>query len=182
MTMTSRTVFLLALLGAVLALFGVHLLDFPGSVRNFNKVSGGGILLDAQPSFSEDAIYQRLGDYGAEGRKNYAFRNVTIDVLLPFSVLPLLFLLMQRALKPLSLGRVPRLLLLSIPVAYVIFDLAENGSVLALLATFPDRAHVVANVLPYVTVVKRTASLLAFLIPLAIFSVLRVRRGRLKVG
>lgn len=178
--MKNRVLFVLALLVAVLVVFAVHSLDFPGSVPNFERLSGGGVLLDVKPSFSEAATYQRLSGYGEQGRTNYAFRNLTVDILLPLAVFPALFLLMLHALEGSSIGRVPRACLLALPLLYVVFDFAENGSVLALLAHFPDRLHFLAGVLPYLTVVKRAASLLALAIPLVIFGVSRVRRGPVK--
>lgn len=178
--MKNRIPFVLALLLAILVVFAVHSLDFPGSVPNFERLSGGGALLDVKPSFSEEATYQRLSDYGEGGRNNYVFRNLTVDVLLPLAVFPALFLLMLHALKASSLGRVPRAFLYSLAFVYVILDLAENGTVLVLLAYFPDRMHLLAGVLPYLTVVKRTASLLALAIPLVIFSVALVRKALAK--
>ena len=74
----------------------------------------------------------------------------------------------------------PRAFLFALPFLYVIFDFAENGTVLALLAHFPDRVHFLAGILPYLTVVKRAASLLALAIPLVIFSASLVRRGLVK--
>ena len=79
--MTTRTIFLTALVWAVVVVLVVHFLDFPGSVPNFRQVSGGGTLLDASPAFTADSVYQRLGEYGDEGRRNYSFRNVTVDIL-----------------------------------------------------------------------------------------------------
>ena len=173
--MKNGKLFVPALLGAVIMVFAVHLLDFPGSVPDFTKASGG-VLLDVKPSFTEEAIYQRLADYGEEGRKNYAFRNMTVDVLLPLSVLPFLFLFMLHALNRLSLSTAARAFLLSVPFIYVIFDFAENGAVLTLLANFPERVSMVANLLPFLTVIKRTASLSALVIPLLIFGFLLIRR------
>ena len=178
--MKYRMPLVLALLLAVLVVFAVHSLDFPGSVPNFERLSGGGVLLDVKPSFSEEATYQRLSDYGEGGRNNYVFRNLTVDVLLPLAVFPALFLLMLHALRGSSLGPLPKAFLYSLPFVYVIFDLAENGTVLALLAYFPDRMHVLAGVLPYITVIKRTASVLALAIPLVIFSVALVRKALAK--
>jgi hypothetical protein len=161
---------------AALVVFAVHALDFPGSVPNFVRSSGGGVLLDVKPSFSEEETYQRLSAYGEQGRNNYAFRNLTIDVLLPLAVFPALFLLMLHALDRSSPGRVTRAFLYSLPLIYVIFDFAENGTVLLLLSYFPDRMHFLAGILPYLTVIKRTASLLSLAVPLVIFSVVLVRR------
>jgi hypothetical protein len=174
--MTNRKLFVSTLLAAVLVVFTVHFLDFPGSVLDFVKSSGGGVLLDIKPSFSEEEIYQRLADYGEEGRRNYTFRNLTVDVLLPLSVLPFLFLLMLHALNRLALGGIGKMVLLSLPFIYVIFDFAENGLILILLANFPERVHQGANMLPYLTVVKRVASMLAIIIPLLIFGFSLVRR------
>jgi len=176
--MTNRKLFASALLVALLIVFAVHFLDFPGSVPDFKRASGGGTLLDAVPSFSEEETYRRLAAYGEEGRDNYAFRNRTVDVLLPLGVLPFLFLLMLRAVKRLPLGRPARAFLLSLPFVYVVFDLAENGSVVALLASFPDRMHLISAALPYLTSVKRAASVLALAIPLLIFGYSLVRRPR----
>jgi hypothetical protein len=171
--------FLATLAGAVGVVVAVHVSDFRGSVRNFERESGGGVLLDVRPAFSEDAVYARLDGYGAAGRSNYAFRNRTIDLLLPLSVLPFLMLLARRAASRGSLRDAAGALLLSFPIAYVLFDLAENALVLALLAQYPDRLTVAAVILPYVTVVKRGASLLAIVVPLAVLSYAALRSRRL---
>lgn len=175
--MTSRKLLIATFIGALLVIFGVHLLDFPGSVPDFQRASSGGILLDAIPSFSEEETYRRVADYGEEGRKNYTFRNLTVDVLLPLAVFPFLLLFMLHALERYRLGRATRALLLALPVVYLIFDFAENGLVLALLANFPDRLHIACGILPYVTVVKRAASILALLVPAAIFVASFIRRA-----
>ena len=178
--MKSRALLALASLLAVIAVFAVHSLDFPGSVPDFVRASGGGVLLDVKPSFSEEAIYHRLADYGERGRSNYAFRNRTVDVLLPLAVFPALFLLMLHAVSHFSFARGLRAFLYSLPFVFVIFDFAENGVVLALLAHFPDRAPLLAGTLPYLTVVKRIASLLALAMPLVMFIVALVRAGKSK--
>jgi hypothetical protein len=172
----------LAVVVAAIVVFAVHALDFPGSVPDFVRSSGGGALLDVKPSFSVEATYQRLAAYGVEGRNNYAFRNVTIDVLLPLAVLPALFLLMLHATTHFPGRSLAKALLLSLPFAYVVFDFAENGVVLALLGSFPERMRLLAEVLPYLTVIKRAASLLALGVPLVIFIAVLIRRGAGRAG
>lgn len=108
-------------------------------------MSRGGVLLDQTPSFNVDAIYQRLADYGEEGRKSYWFRNCTVDIILPLSLLPFLFLLMLYAVRSIQLKGFARILLLSLPFAYVIFDLAENAVVLVLLKNYPSRMNLMAQ-------------------------------------
>lgn len=177
--MANRRTFIFAFVLAFVVVFAVHFLDFPGSVPRFKETSGGGVLLDQSPSFTVEAIYQRLSDYGEEGRKSYAFRNATIDILLPLSLLPFLFLLMFHALRSLQLNRSLRVLLLSLPFVYVIFDFIENADVLVLLNNYPKRMDFMAGLLPYVTSVKRVASLLALFVPVSILG-FRFLRGKMK--
>jgi hypothetical protein len=154
--MRTREILITAGIWAFLVVLAVHFLQFPGSVPDFNRASGGGVLLDAQPAFTPDGVYGRLAGYGEAGRRNYWW-NMTTDVLLPLSVLPFLVLLSRRALSRYSLSPVLRGLVLSVPVAYVVFDLLENASVLALLTKYPERMHVLAATLPYTSVIKRAA-------------------------
>jgi hypothetical protein len=173
--MTPRTIFVAALVWAVLVVIAVHFLDFPGSVPDFQHASGGGTLLDASPAFSSTGVYSRLDEYGEDGRRNYAFRNMTIDVLLPLSVLPFLFLMMRKAVMPFRFGQLLRAALLSLPVIYVVFDLLENSIVLVLLGNYPQRLDLLAVSLPYTTIVKRAASLLAMAVPLVMMGLNSVR-------
>jgi hypothetical protein len=175
--MRSPKIFLLALVWAALIVVVVHFVDFPGSVPNFTDVSGGGTLLDAVPAFTADEVYARLTGYGEQGRQNYSFRNVTVDVLLPLSVLPFLFLLALRASTSLSHRPLLRMLSVSVPFVYVMFDLLENATVLRLIASYPDRVDLLASSLPYTTMIKRAASLLAIFVPLGILGFRTWRRS-----
>ena len=174
-----RHTLLIATIIAAAVVVAVHALDFPGSVPRFEKVSGGGVLLDAVPAFSVDEVYARLAGYGEAGRASYVFRNLTVDLLLPLSMLPFLFLVARRAGAGWSAASAFRVLLLALPFVYVVFDLAENGQVLALLRSYPDRQEAVAAVLPYVTSVKRVASVLAIVVPISILGTRAVRAKRL---
>ena len=165
-----------AFLLAFLVVVAIHALDFYGSVPDFRKRSGGGTLLDIKPALSEAELYRRLSDYGVDGRKVYAFRNRTVDVVLPLGVLPFLVLFMLKASRAVRAGRLPQALLLSLPFTYVVFDFAENAAVLALLARYPERDPSLALVLPYLTLIKRAASILALVVPAAILSVGFLRR------
>lgn len=167
--MTSRN-FYLSLLIAAVVVVAVHFLQFPGSVPDFRRASNGGVLLDVKPSFSQAAIYVRLEKYGANGRDNYAFRNTTVDVLLPLTVFPFLFFLGRRADRRTRLPHAARVVLLSLPFIYVGFDLAENASVLGLLSRYPERLDILSAVLPYFTVIKRAASMLALLAPIGLLA------------
>jgi hypothetical protein len=161
---------------ALLVVLAVHFADFKGSVPNFRERSGGGVLLDIKPSFSQQELYERLEAYGDEGRRIYSFRNVTVDVVLPLALLHFLFPFTLRAHAALGLARFPKGLLLFFPIAYLAFDLAENAVVLRLLSRFPERVHYLAAALPYLTVIKRLASILAVVIPPILFAIAWLRR------
>jgi hypothetical protein len=163
--------FVLATLVAVVVVFAVHFLDFPGSVPRFEKLSHGGVLFDVAPAGTVNATYERLSGFGEAGRSSYMLRNATVDVLLPLSLLPFLVLLMLRALRRRGWSRFVKGSLLAIPFVYVGFDLLENAVVLNLLANYPARAPFLAMLLPYVTVVKRAASLLAIFLPIGLLGV-----------
>ncbi|HUQ49147.1 MAG TPA: hypothetical protein VM056_00385 [Terriglobales bacterium] len=169
--MRKSGLFKITMVWAFLVVMSVHFLDFPGSVPRFKKESRGGVLLDVSPSFQVETIYQRLTEYGTAGRNSYAFRNLTIDILLPLSMLPFLYLFMGKAVERLRLGPSMKLLLLSFSIAYVLFDLAENAVVVVLLDHFPQRLDFWASLLPFLTLVKRVASVLALFVPLAIFAI-----------
>jgi hypothetical protein len=176
--MTSRTVFIAAGVWALVVVLGIHLLQFPGSVPDFVRATDGGVLLDAQPAFTPDGIYRRLDEYGEAGRRNYSFRNVTTDLVLPLSLLPFLLLLSRRSVASYALRPLLRRILLALPIAYVVFDLVENATVLALLVKYPLRMDALAATLPFTTLVKRAASLLAIVIPLAMLAFRAVRSKR----
>lgn len=136
----SRLAFGGAAIWAVVVVLAVHTLQFPGSGSDFTGASRGGVLLDAVPAFGADAVYGRLAGYGEAGRNTYSFRNVSVDIVLPLSV-PFLFLLARRALTARSIATWVRLWILSVPIAYVVFDLLENASVLVPRTQEPSRGE-----------------------------------------
>ena len=46
-----------------------------------------------------------------------------------------------------------------------------------LLSNYPARLPVTAAVLPYLTVIKRVASLISLVVPLVLFAIMLVRKG-----
>jgi hypothetical protein len=175
MTWPSR--FVVALTVALVVVVAVHVTQFPGSVPDFERASNAGTLFDADTEFTVDDVYARLDAYGDAGRQNYAFRNMTVDILLPLSVFPVLFLLALKAVTAATVDRRTRAAIFALPVAYVLFDLVENSIVLTLLADYPDRLNGAAEWLPYATITKRAATLLAILVPLTMLASVSIRRS-----
>ncbi len=77
-----------------------------------------------------------------------------------------------------SRARATKAVLYSFAFVYVAFDFAENGAVLALLAHYPDRMHRLAAILPYLTIIKRSASFLAIGAPPLIMGATLLRKRR----
>jgi hypothetical protein len=156
----------------------VHFLTFKGSVPYFVHVSNGEALFDTSMARTPDDLYERLARMGEAGRNEYVFRNLTTDLLLPLSLLPLLYLGTQRLRRRFALGWVGKVLLI-LPFAYVAFDVVENAMVIGLILEFPERSTLLAEVLPGVTTVKRAAvfpSVLALLGGVAVAFGLRAAR------
>jgi hypothetical protein len=153
--MNSNKVFYASLVWALLMFFVIHFLKFPGSVPDFREASGGGALLDNSVEFSSDGVYQRLESIGDEGRANYRFRNLTIDLLLPLSLFTFLFLWMRRSTERFLSRPRMRGLLLALPLVYLVFDFIENFLVIVLIEHYPARVDSLASMLAYITILKR---------------------------
>lgn len=173
---------LLAFVWALAVMIAVHVLDFPGSVQEFKTVTHGQQLLDTTPAFDTEAVSARIHGYGEAGRANYRFRLVTVDVFLPLSLTPFLFLLMLRGVDRVELTGVTRRLLLWATLAYLLFDLAENATLFVLLSSHPSRNTVLETVLPYLTAFKRAGILTGLVIPavLLAFAPLKDRLQRIE--
>lgn len=152
--MNSNRIFYGTILWALLMFFVIHFLHFPGSLPDFREASGGGALFDNAIAYTPQEVYQRLDAFGERGRDNYLFRNLTVDMLLPLSLFPFLYLWMRRSTQ--NLGSVSlRHGFLALPWIYLIFDIIENLIVVALIRQFPMEMPSLASVLPYVTLLKR---------------------------
>jgi len=90
--MTEGRTFYAALILAFVVFALIHFVPFKGSVPNFVRITGGGALFDTHLPKSSLEVSQRLERFGAEGRKEYVFRNLTTDILLPLAMLPAFFL------------------------------------------------------------------------------------------
>ncbi len=153
---------------ALAVVVGIHSFNFRGSVPHFRKITGNQVLLDIKPSFNHEETYKRLDAFGIEGRELYKYRLLTADVVLPLSVFWFLVLFMSKATDKFAFRRNIKGILHALPFGFLIFDLAENISIYAMIFNYPERTPLLATILPYFTVVKRVSSLGAIFIPLAL--------------
>lgn len=154
--MTESRIFYVALTVAVVVFALIHFVPFAGSVPHFIRITDGGALFDTKIPSSTRDLYERIEGYGEEGRKEYIFRNLTTDILLPLAMLPALFLGTRRVNRRFAL-KVTGTVLLALPFVYVALDIVENLTVISLISHYPERQPELATALPIVTMLKRFA-------------------------
>lgn len=144
---------LLSVLLALTTVFAIHAGNFPGSVPRFRQLSGGE-LFDTKIAGSSKEVLERIEVYGDDGRTEYLFRNVTTDIALPLSVIPMLIICTRRWRSRLR-DRILKISFTLAPFVYLVFDLVENLVVYLLIAQYPDFSETAAGILPWLTIVKR---------------------------
>lgn len=164
-----KRIFIVSLVIAGISVILIHFVDFPGSVPNFRRISHGGQLLDTFPAYTIDELYNRIEEYGEEGRATYLFRLWSIDILLPLSVFPFLLLLGRFGLGSAFFHRSIRFLVFCFPVIYVIFDLCENALLYFTIANFPQRIEL-ASAITVITLIKKAGYIAAVISPMLLLA------------
>ena len=175
-TRTLRRAVLIAFAAAIAIFVITHVLPLPGSVKALAEATGGQPILDLDASFSADQVYRRLAAFGEDGRAMYKRTLLTSDIVFPLSLLVFFHLFARHAAGQLSPPRPIRILLLAMPFAYFLSDLAENAGIFAMLAHYPDRLDAIGGNLGFVTAFKRAAQFGALLLPPALFFLAELRR------
>jgi hypothetical protein len=173
---TSRRSVLIAFAVALTVFAGTHLLPMPGTVHELMAVTGGQPILDLKPSFSAPELYARLGAFGEGGRALYSRMLVTSDLVFPLAIFAFLFLLGRYAAGQLSPSRPARGLLTALPFVYLLSDMAENATIVLILADFPERTAIAAWV-AYLTTSKRIGQVGGLLLPLILFFAAEARNA-----
>lgn len=172
---------ILALAGASAAFAVTHLLPLPGTLHDVMRHNGGQKILDLQPQFSADGVYQRLAAFGESGRESYLRMMLSMDMLFPLAFTTFLVLLALYVVRKADTGPVLQLLLPLVPLGYLIADLAENLSIAWLLLAYPSRHDGLAGVLGYISVAKRICMFAALGSPLLLTARILDRRTNRRV-
>lgn len=160
-------------LAALLALF--YLALFPGMIAASPPLQQTG-MLDTRLSYSPAEVYQALEAYGPAGRAQYARTTALLDFIFPVVYTLLLVLLAARGLVRAFPGA-PRIGWLALlPFAALLFDWLENGCVLALLLSYPQRLDGLAAAAGTFTLFKWISFMLAVLIAAGSLLAARLRR------
>lgn len=161
----------LAGLAAALLVFAItHFTPLPGTLHDVTTNNGGHKILDLDPAFSSDGVYQRLSSFGETGREAYLRMMLGMDLLFPVAFTAFLSLLALYTVGRRRPRPSVRLLLLSLPFGYLVPDLAENLSIAWLIQDYPNRHDGLASALGYITALKRTCMYAALSLPLVFLS------------
>lgn len=169
---------LVGLAGALFVFAVTHFLPLPGTLHDVMRKNGGHKILDLQPVFSSEGVYQRLSSFGEAGREAYLRMMLGMDILFPLVFTTFLTLLALYAVSRSRPLRFVSFLLLSLPFCYLIPDLAENLSIAWLIQDYPDRHDGLASALGYITALKRTFMYAALFLPLVLLSLTLIRERR----
>lgn len=166
--MTSGRTVLIAFGLAAVVFILTHIAPIPGTLSDLMIVNGGHPILDQVPSFSTQAVYDRLEAFGADGRALYQQFLLTTDIVFPLGLLVFLFLFARLSAQRFGGWRVLRTFLPLVPVMWFALDMMENLSIVALLADYPEQNDFIASHLGLITLAKRYALGVSILAPVAL--------------
>jgi hypothetical protein len=150
---------------ALVIFFLTHFAPIPGTLNDLMSVNGGHAILDQQPVFSTQAVYDRLDAFGTDGRALYQRFLLTTDIVFPLGLLAFLFLFARFSAERLVGWYVLRTFLPLVPAIWFAFDMMENLSIVALLADYPAQNEFIASYLGLITLAKRYALAASILAP-----------------
>ena len=166
--MTSGRTVVIAFGVALIIFFLTHFTPIPGTLNDLMSVNGGHAILDQQPVFSTQAVYDRLDAFGTDGRALYQRFLLTTDIVFPLGLLAFLFLFARFSAEGFVGWHVLRTLLPLVPVIWFALDMMENLSIVALLADYPAQNDLIASNLGLITLAKRYALVASILTPAAL--------------
>ncbi|MCJ8312962.1 MAG: hypothetical protein HRU38_12315 [Saccharospirillaceae bacterium] len=167
----------LATLGAFIIVFiGSHLILLPYGVLAVKGANGGLALFDQAPSFTAMEVYQRLLDFGQQGRHVYQRFVFTTDIIFPLTFLSLLaslaFFVKERSTLVKGLGRV----LVLLPFIWFSTDMFENLMIFTLISQFPNPTNVIGGIIGFVTMLKFILLLSSLIVPFVVFGLFRTKQ------
>jgi hypothetical protein len=121
------------------------LINFSGiGAAGLLKITGGANILDIEFGYSPDEAYGMLTALGGEGRHFYLTRILPLDFVFPMSYM-LFYTGWMAPLLRRAAGSARIKYLLFVPVMAMLYDWAENISIIALLRSYPGISARTAN-------------------------------------
>jgi len=130
--------------------------------------------------YTADDIYEMADLYGQEGRESYVFMRFTFDLVWPFVYLFFMVTLMAFLLKGFDENSWLRHLI-CLPFLGVLFDFLENIFATIVIARFPYKTPIIAELTPVWTLIKWTMLGIGFftIMILMIVSIIKLFRKQL---
>lgn len=141
------------------------------------QMSGGSGLIDLKLSYTPEAVFGLIDTYGDEGRAAYRYFTATSDLVFPVAYGLFLSLLVSWLLKRGTRDGSRMRMLNLVPLGAWVFDWLENGFIVTMLTSYPDRSNGIAFLAAFSTAAKWAFSA-ATIIVLAIAVVLALRAKR----
>lgn len=172
-------------IGVFMVVFlATHFAPIPGSVMSVRSSLNHQKLFDQSPTFSIEETHRRIEAFGPSGREAYQLFTFTTDLVFPLALFSFLFAFARHVGSRVPSARVgwSRTLLTIPPIAWLLMDLLENGTIYHMLRTHPAPQILPATLLPYLTISKYSLLALAFGLPIATFLrwLLRTKPGRIE--
>lgn len=142
-----------------------HAFEIPWGSKELNHLLNNKPLFDHHPTFTSQAVYQRIATFPAEGITAYKRFTHSIDLLFP-AVLFFFLFTFARFVQTHAVSSA--YLLRFLPVLSILWlasDLAENTFLFTILHTFPREVNFLAGMLGYITLVKFSLLLLSATAP-----------------
>ena len=166
-------------MAALALVFTVNAADYAWTLPGFKHITHGVGILDMEWHYDANAAYRMLTAQGEAGRARYLQMLWTVDVALPMLVSLWLAITLALALRRLGTSGRGRARLMLIPLAAGLSDYVENSAISILLAQYPERFDILANVAGYATALKHTLYTLSVVIAI-LFGLSALARQRVR--
>lgn len=140
-------------------------LPLPYGPYAFQKHANGFRMIDMLIHYSPDEAYRLIAGYGEAGRSYYIAQSLTLDLLIPFSLMLFFCASFMKMFKQTYMSKFIKWFML-IAAAGFVCDYAENACVITMIVNYPARlnaAAVFCNIFSLAKDVFCTFNLLVFL-------------------
>jgi hypothetical protein len=119
----------------------------------FKQHANGYPLIDTLVNYSPYKLYELLQGYGQIGRNYYILCSLTLDLIIPMSLM--LFVIASFNLISRN-TRISRFMykLMAIPLLGLLFDYAENLSIITMILKYPEKLYSLATIANVFTLLK----------------------------
>lgn len=149
----------------ILVFVVTHMFEIPWGVKAVNRLLGGLEIFDRRPLFSGAEVYERIRLFPEDGLLAYKRFTYTVDVLFPAAFFAFLFTFARYVSQRIAVSNYLQSALISLPFAWLIFDLIENTIIFTILSGFPAKYPFLNSSLGFITAIKFGLLFLSIITP-----------------